>query len=236
VLRVIDDGSGIAPAELAVVFDLFTQADDTLLRRDGGLGIGLSLVRKIVELHGGSVRCDSRGLGFGATFEIRLPLLRVADVDVTRDAARPPDVRPLAREGSTSGDAPGRVLLIDDNVDGTEAMASLLRLRGYQVWTAFDGGAGLETAMAIRPAIMLVDIGLPTIDGYEVARRVRAEPSLRDVRLIALTGWGSARDQDLALRSGFDVHCTKPIDMNALASLMATPGPAASDESPIRSE
>ena len=236
VLRVIDDGAGIAPAELAVVFDLFTQADDTLLRRDGGLGIGLSLVRKIVELHGGSVRCDSRGLGFGATFEIRLPLLRVADVDVTRDAARPPDVRPLAREGSTSGDAPGRVLLIDDNVDGTEAMASLLRLRGYQVWTAFDGGAGLETAMAIRPAIMLVDIGLPTIDGYEVARRVRAEPSLRDVRLIALTGWGSARDQDLALRSGFDVHCTKPIDMNALASLMATPGPAASDESPIRSE
>jgi len=99
-------------------------------------------------------------------------------------------------------------------------MAAVLRLRGYQVWTAHEGVAGLVTALAIRPAIMVVDIGLPTIDGHEVARRVRAEPSLRDVRLIALTGWGSAHDQKLSLQAGFDVHCTKPIDLTALERLL----------------
>ena len=220
VVRVVDDGAGIPPAMLADVFDLFMQADDTLHRSDGGLGIGLSLVQKMVELHGGTVRCESRGLGLGAMFEIRLPLLKVADVEVSRDVARGSDAGPLAREGGTSGDAPARILLIDDNVDGAESMASLLRMRGYDVWTAYDGGAGLATALKVRPAIMVVDIGLPTIDGHEVARRVRAEPSLCDVRLIALSGWGSARDQGLALGAGFDVHCTKPVDLKTLEGLL----------------
>jgi len=221
VLRVIDDGAGISPARLTDVFDLFTQVDATLDRSGGGLGIGLSLVRKMVELHGGTVRCDSRGLGLGTTFEIRLPLLVQVAADVSNDQAPAPGMRALAGEGFVAGDASRGILLIDDNVDSAETMALMLRLRGYTVSTAHDGSAGLATALAIRPAIMVVDIGLPTIDGHEVARRVRAEPTLRDVRLIALTGWGSARDQELALKAGFDVHCTKPVDLKTLESLLA---------------
>ncbi len=219
-IRVVDNGVGIAPAMLSEVFELFTQVDTTRHRAGGGLGVGLSLVRKLVALHGGTVRCDSRGLGLGSTFEIRLPLLPAPEADsiTSTDPA-------LLRRRDVSGDTGRRVLLIDDNIDGAETMATMLRLSGYQVWTAYDGGEGLEKAMAIRPAIMIVDIGLPTIDGYEVARRVRAEPALRSVRLIAITGWGAPRDQDHAREAGFDVHCTKPVELTALARLMEPPLP-----------
>ena len=229
-VRVVDDGVGIAPRMLSEVFELFTQVDLTRDRTGGGLGIGLSLVRNLVQLHGGTVRCDSRGLGLGTTFEIRLPLLVAVAAEVSTDADAAPQMHALAREDTGTDDASRRLLLIDDNVDGAETMAAMLRLRGYQVWTAHEGVAGLATALAIRPAIMVVDIGLPTIDGHEVARRVRAEPSLRDVRLIALTGWGSTHDQDLSLQAGFDVHCTKPVDLTALESLLAPPRPAGSED------
>ncbi|MCY7298414.1 MAG: PAS domain-containing protein, partial [Ilumatobacteraceae bacterium] len=194
-LRVVDDGVGIAPGMLCEVFELFAQADTSRHRAGGGLGIGLSLVRNLVTLHGGTVRCDSRGLGLGTTVEIRLPLLMSAEADVIVNADPAPQVVTITDEDIVPGDAVRRVLLIDDNVDGAETMASMLRLSGYQVWTAYDGDAGLTAAMAVRPASIVVDIGLPIIDGYGVARRVRLEPSLCNVRLIALTGWGSARDQ-----------------------------------------
>jgi len=223
VLRVIDDGAGIPRDMLADVFELFTQVETTRDRSGGGLGIGLSLVQKVVELHGGTVRCESRGLGFGTAFEIRLPRLIEVATDV-RDTAPPPPLKGLrAGEGSAPGDAARRVLLIDDNVDGADTMATILRMHGYEVWTEHDGGTGLAAALTIRPAIMVVDIGLPTIDGYEVARRVRTEPGLRDVFLIALTGWGSTRDQDIARQAGFDVHLTKPVDLTALERLLAAP-------------
>ncbi len=228
VLRVTDDGAGIPPAMLTDVFELFTQVEATRDRAAGGLGIGLSLVRKVVELHGGTVRCDSGGLGLGAVFEVRLPLLGAVATHVI-DAGSGPAMDSPARERSVPDEKGRRILLIDDNVDSAESMAALLRMSGYQVWTAYDGGAGLAAAMEIRPAIMVVDIGLPTIDGHEVARRVRAEPSLRDVRLIALTGWGSARDQGHALQAGFDVHSTKPVDLQTLESLLALPRAAESE-------
>jgi len=228
-LRVVDDGVGIAPAMLSEVFELFAQVDTSRHRAGGGLGIGLSLVRKLVTLHGGTVLCDSRGLGLGTTVEIRLPLLMSGEADVIVNADPAPQVVTVINEDIVPGDAVRRVLLIDDNVDGAETMASMLRLNGYQVWTAYDGDAGLTAAMAVRPASIVVDIGLPIIDGYGVARRVRLEPSLRNVRLIALTGWGSARDQGLALAAGFDVHCTKPVDLKALAKLLRTAPPVSRD-------
>ncbi len=226
VVRVIDSGAGIPPTMLVDVFELFTQVDATRDRSGGGLGIGLSLVRKVVELHGGTVRADSRGLGSGTTFEIRLPLLTTAEADAGNDADPVLPVRALAPQHSVPVDATRRILLIDDNVDGAETMASMLRLRGYLVWTAHDGGTGLATALAIRPAVIVVDIGLPIVDGYEVARRVRTEPNLPHVRLIALTGWGSMGDQARAMQAGFDAHCTKPIDLTALESLLAPMPPA----------
>ncbi|WP_411281576.1 response regulator [Gemmatimonas sp.] len=230
VLRVIDNGAGIPPAMLSDVFELFTQVESTRDRAGGGLGIGLSLVQNVVKLHGGTVRGHSRGLGLGATFEIRLPLLVAHEADVNHQANRTLAVRAPAGDGPLPGHVGRRILLIDDNVDGTETMASMLRLRDHQVWTEYDGAAGLATAKAIRPDIMLVDIGLPTIDGHEVARRVRADPSLRDVRLIALTGWGSAHDQGLALQAGFDFHCTKPVDLTALEMLLEPTRSAPSDD------
>jgi len=238
VLRVVDDGVGIAPALLSQVFELFTQVGRARDRSSGGLGIGLSLVRTLVELHGGTVRCDSRGLGLGTTVEIRVPRLVAIDTGSSNSNgngngsdAGTSVLRNIgsvaANAASVPSDAARRVLLIDDNVDGADTMALMLQLSGFEVWTEYDGAAGLAAARKLRPAIMLVDIGLPTIDGYEVARRVRADPGLRTVRLIALTGWGSENDQRLALEAGFDVHCTKPVDLAVLAGLLAAPEPLA---------
>lgn len=217
-VRVVDDGVGIAPDMLSKVFDTFTQIDTTRHRAGGGLGVGLSLVRTLVGMHGGTVKCESRGLGLGTTVEVRLPLLVVVPDEIGGGADSA-----LVRDGTVTGDEGRRILLIDDNIDGAETMATMLRLSGYQVSTAYDGAAGLAAASAVRPAVMVVDIGLPLMDGYEVARRVRADPALRDVRLIALTGWGTARDKDLSLQAGFDAHCTKPVDVIALSILLAAP-------------
>jgi signal transduction histidine kinase len=204
VLTVSDSGVGIGPELLPHVFDVFVQGTISLDRSQGGLGIGLSLVRRLVELHGGSVSAASDGTSHGSTFVIRLP--RVEAVSQPAPAPR--------RQGEESGKP--TVLLIEDNQDGREMMATMLDAYEYPVSQAGDGLEGLNAAIANPPDVALVDIGLPGIDGYEVARRMRQHPSTRNVRLIALTGYGLAEDQRRVLEAGFDLHLVKPVDIRLL--------------------
>jgi PAS domain S-box-containing protein len=209
-LRVRDTGIGIPPELLPKVFDLFTQADRSLDRSQGGLGIGLTLVRRLVELHGGTVRAFSEGPGKGSEFVVRLPVL---------DAAPPvPHEDNGHREARLS---PGRrILIVDDNADAAETLALLLRLNGHDVQTALDGPAAVEAARAFQPDVALLDIGLPGMDGYEVARRLRREPGLKDVRLVAVTGYGREEDRLRSREAGFDHHLTKPVEPCVLLKLL----------------
>jgi two-component system CheB/CheR fusion protein len=218
-VSVRDTGMGIPPAMLAHIFEPFTQAERTLDRSQGGLGIGLTLVRQLAELHGGSVSASSEGPGRGSEFVVRLPLMP----DGTRLPA------PLPAEGpgtSGNGQGPGgsrrRVLLVDDNRDAADSLALLLQASGHEVRTAHDGLAGLEAARAARPEVVLLDIGLPRMDGYEVARRLRAQLG-HDVVLVALTGYGQADDRRRAREAGFNIHLVKPVDLDALERLLASP-------------
>jgi two-component system CheB/CheR fusion protein len=210
-VRVRDNGIGIAPHVLPRVFDLFAQADRTLDRTQGGLGIGLTVVRHLVELHGGRVEAKSAGLGRGAEFIVYIPALR--DVE---------DARESSAEIAPKGVA--RVLLVEDNVDAAESLVLLLEVLGHRVRVVHDGAKALEVAEANPPDVMLIDIGLPGIDGYEVARRVRRYPELRNVVLIALTGYGRDEDRREALTAGFDHHLVKPVDPGALLALVARLG------------
>ncbi len=203
VLTVRDTGVGIAPDLLPHVFDVFVQGSITIDRSQGGLGIGLALVRRLVELHGGSASAHSAGTGNGSTFLIRLP--RAARVVVSA---------PQAATGIDSGKP--TVLLIEDNEDGREMMATMLGAFGYSVQQAADGMQGVQMAHACAPEVALVDIGLPGIDGYEVARRLRNAPDTRHIKLIALTGYGLADDQRRVMEAGFDMHLVKPVDINEL--------------------
>ena len=210
VLTVRDSGVGIAPDLLPQVFDVFVQGAISIDRSQGGLGIGLSLVRRLVELHGGTVSATSGGPGSGSTFQIRLPRTEAATV---QDKA--PEI-----------DAPGgkaTVLLIEDNDDGREMMATMLESFGYPVLQARDGLEGVRIASNRQPGVALVDIGLPGIDGYEVARRLRADARTRGIRLIALTGYGLAEDQRRVLEAGFDLHLVKPVELAALLEQLGEP-------------
>jgi len=207
VLRVRDDGAGIERHLLPRVFDAFVQGDRTLNRAHGGLGIGLTLVRRLVELHGGDVSARSGGVKQGSTFEVRLP----------RRAA--PEHRPVA--GVTEVIAvKRRVLIVEDNRDAGDMYRMLLELAGHEVLLAADGPSGLEMLKSARPDIALVDIGLPGMDGYELAKRFRAEAGADRVVLVALTGYGSSNDRERSKRAGFDHHLTKPVDADALRSLL----------------
>jgi CheY-like chemotaxis protein len=210
VLRVRDEGMGIAPDMLPRVFELFAQADRSLDRVQGGLGIGLTIVKRLVELHGGRVEARSEGLGKGAEFTVRLPALPASEVGM----AKSDDPRLAARLHA-------HVLIVEDNRDSAESLKMLLELLGHQVSVVHDGLAALESAGRAIPDVMLVDIGLPGIDGYEVARRARKDPRLRDVALVALTGYGSAEDKRAAVDAGFDHHLVKPIDPDALEGLVS---------------
>jgi CheY-like chemotaxis protein len=201
---VSDSGVGIGPELLPHVFDVFVQGTISLDRSQGGLGIGLSLVRRLVELHGGSVSAASDGTSHGSTFVIRLPRIEA----VSQPA-------PASRHQSEDSVKP-TVLLIEDNQDGREMMATMLDAYQYPVRQAGDGLEGLNAAISNPPDVALVDIGLPGIDGYEVARRMRQHPSTRNVRLIALTGYGLAEDQRRVLEAGFDLHLVKPVDIRLL--------------------
>jgi signal transduction histidine kinase len=215
VLRVSDSGVGIAPDLLPHVFDVFVQGAISIDRSQGGLGIGLSLVRRLVELHGGTVSASSPGNSSGSTFEIRLPRTEAAVAADAPAAALPQDA------GKPT------VLLIEDNDDGREMMATMLGSFGYPVLQAGDGLEGVRMACAHLPDVALVDIGLPGIDGYEVARRLRQEATTSGVRLIALTGYGLAEDQRRVLEAGFDMHLVKPVELNTLLDQLAgvTPRP-----------
>jgi signal transduction histidine kinase len=203
VIAVHDNGVGIAPELLPHVFDVFVQGASTLDRAQGGLGIGLALVRRLVELHDGSVYAESVGVGEGSTFTLRLP----------RTEHRTETKAPVMEHSEL---AKPTVLLIEDNDDGREMMAMMLNCYGYAVHHAADGLQGLQAAASEHPDIALVDIGLPGIDGYEVARRMRANPDTHHIKLIALTGYGLAEDQRRVLDAGFDLHLVKPVDVEHL--------------------
>jgi signal transduction histidine kinase len=204
VLTVSDSGVGIAPDLLPHVFDVFVQGTISLDRSQGGLGIGLSLVRRLVELHGGSVSAYSDGTSSGSSFVIRLP--RIEPALSGKAASRTP----------SAASAKPTVLLIEDNDDGREMMATMLGAYGYAVVQAADGLAGVQAANDSVPDVALVDIGLPGIDGYEVARRLRESSETSQIRLIALTGYGLAEDQRRVLEAGFDLHLVKPVDIRLL--------------------
>ena len=206
-VEVTDDGAGISPEVLPRVFDLFVQADRTLDRAQGGLGIGLSVVRKLVEMHGGEVIARSEGLGRGASFEIRLP------------RGAPPDA---ASTGSLSSRfSKRRVLVVDDNVDAADSLAQLLQLEGHVTETAFAARAALEKFDKFAPDIVLLDIGLPEMDGYEVAHRLRQRVDTRAVALVALTGYGQREDRERALAAGFDDHLVKPVGFEELQRVLS---------------
>ena len=203
IVRVRDDGAGIPPELLPRVFDLFVQATRALDRAHGGLGIGLTLVNRLVKLHGGSVEAHSEGLGHGSEFIVRLPILRQAPTP----AAPPP---PAPREPSR------RILIVDDNTDSARSMAILQERRGHVTRTAFTGLDAVAVAAEFLPEVVLLDIGLPGMDGYEVARTLRAMPAMAGAFLIAMTGYASPEDQLAAEQAGFDEHLVKPVDLDTL--------------------
>ena len=210
VLRVKDSGVGIPQELLPKVFDMFVQVGTSLERSQGGLGLGLTLVRKLTEMHGGTVTAESAGEHQGSTFVIRVP---AADPP---PGARPNQTEPTEATVPTSK----RVLVVDDNVDGAESMALLLEMRGYEVRTAHDGLGGLAAACEFLPDVVLLDIGLPGLNGYEVAKRIRQEPGIAGVSLVALTGWGAEEDRRRAKEAGFDHHLTKPVEAKRLNELL----------------
>jgi signal transduction histidine kinase/DNA-binding response OmpR family regulator len=209
-LRVRDTGVGIPPDILPKVFDLFTQADRTLDRSQGGLGIGLTLVRRLVAMHGGSVSAFSAGPGTGSEFVVRLPLYG-DPVPAAHGDGHEVQVRML----------PHRILVVDDNRDSALSLAMLLQLAGNEVETAHDGPDALQAAGRFHPDVALLDIGLPRMDGYELARRLRRLPGLKRVRLAALTGYGSEEDRRRSREAGFNYHLVKPIEMETLQTLLA---------------
>jgi PAS domain S-box-containing protein len=215
-IAVRDSGVGIAPDLLPHVFDLFTQADRSLERRQGGLGIGLTLVRRLVEMHGGHVEAASAGEGRGSVFTVRLPRLGRA---AARADAPDDDGAPASPAGP-----PRRVLVVDDQPDSTDSLAMLLRLRGHEVWTAADGPSALGEFARVRPDVVFLDLGLPGMSGYDVARQLRALPEGHDVRLVALTGYGTEADREKTRAAGFDVHLAKPVDPHAVETLLARVG------------
>jgi PAS domain S-box-containing protein len=221
VLRVGDNGTGISPEMLPRIFDLFTQAESGLDRAQGGLGIGLTLARRLVEMHGGTVEAASDGPGRGSDFVVRLPVLTEPAAEAAAGPAKSFTGRPAA-------DGSRRVLVVDDNVDSAESLALLLELYGHDVRLAHDGLTALEEVWASAPDVVLLDIGLPKMDGYAVARRLREEPSLAHVRLIAMTGYGQEEDRLRAREAGFDHHLVKPVDLDSLRELLAGSEPPAS--------
>ena len=211
VIRVRDNGVGLTSEALSKVFELFNQVGKTLDRSQGGLGIGLALVKRLVEMHNGHVTAESEGLGKGSTFIVRLPLAATQKIGGRRVAG---DHR------SRSLSIPRRILVVDDNVDGAETLAMLLMLSGHTVERAHTGPDALKAAHAFQPRVMFLDIDLPGMSGYEVARQLRSDSTMDGLILVALTGWGSEDDRRQAKNIGFDHHLTKPVEIEKLHSLL----------------
>jgi len=210
VVAVTDQGMGLAPEVIPLLFELFSQGERSPDSAHGGLGIGLSLVKNLLELHGGSVVAESGGLGRGSKFVVRLPVY-VGEA-------------PLPKIKAVRGDAPAparrRILVVDDSRDAAESLATLLKLGGHDVLVAHDGLRALELSASERPSVVLLDIGLPGMDGYEVCRRVRQMGD--DVLIIAMTGYGQERDRQRSSEAGFDDHTVKPVEIEELSRLIAS--------------
>ncbi|ALK99096.2 hypothetical protein AM586_25790 [Massilia sp. WG5] len=210
-VAVRDNGVGIAPDILPYIFDLFTQAERTPDRSQGGLGIGLALVKSLITLHGGTVHADSDGLGQGSEFCICLPRLATPADAADEDAA-----------GAVMQEPGGlRVMVVDDNVDAAQMLAALLEVQGHAVCVEYDAMGALERARRERPEVLLLDIGLPDLDGYELARRLRAQPESADATLVALTGYGQSQDRKEAEQAGFDHYLVKPADLDQVNEVLA---------------
>jgi CheY-like chemotaxis protein/anti-sigma regulatory factor (Ser/Thr protein kinase) len=215
VLRVADNGMGIASEILPHVFESFVQGDRTLERAQGGLGIGLTLVRGLVDLHGGTVSATSGGPGRGSEFVVTLP-------EAPAEAAvQPPAETGEAKEAGTTTPKHRRVLVVDDNVDAARGIAAALETWGYVVQTAHDGPTAVSTARQFVPDLILLDIGLPGMDGYEVARTIKEDPRLSGTTLVALTGYGQEADRRRSRSAGFSAHLVKPVDLVTVADLLA---------------
>ncbi len=209
-LTIVDNGIGIAPALLPVIFELFTQAERSLDRTEGGLGIGLSIARRLAQMHGGAISAASKGLSHGSTFTLRLPLLTQVDKRASVATAAPPITI-----------APRRILVVDDNADTTESLALLLQLDGHDVRATLEGHSAIASAQAFRPQVVLLDIGMPDLDGFEVARHLRTLPETKHALLIALTGYAQPEDRELSMAAGFDHHLAKPLEYEQLKILIA---------------
>ena len=208
-ISVTDTGVGISADALPDVFELFSQADKRAVRADNGLGIGLALVRSLVELHGGHVSASSGGPGCGSRFDVRLPL----HPPKARDAGQGP-------EGELAGAR--RVVVVDDNRDAADTLAVLLEMEGAQVRVAYDGPSALDVIEDFRPKAVVLDLGMPGMDGYEVARWIRHRPDMDSLTLIALTGWGSAADREMTSEAGFDHHFTKPAGIETVQAVLSS--------------
>ncbi|HJT78138.1 MAG TPA: PAS domain S-box protein, partial [Gemmataceae bacterium] len=215
VLRVRDNGIGIAPHMLPRIFELFVQVDHASTRAQGGLGIGLTLVKNLVEMHNGIVQARSEGLGHGSEFVVKLPLV----VQAPRRDHAPEGGRQADQLPSPSGK---RLLVVDDNQDAADSLAMLLRLQGHEVRVAYSGMAALEMTKAYSPDVLFLDIGMPGMDGYEVARRLRQTPGLENVVLAALTGWGQHEDRRRTAEAGFNHHLVKPPEPEAVETVLAS--------------
>jgi len=188
---------------------MFTQVDSSLERSRDGLGLGLTLAKSLTEQHDGSVSVRSEGLGRGSEFVIRLPLADIA----------PPHAEGIAESGTPHRH---RILIVDDNVDSAKSLSMLLELSGHEAHTAHDGDGGLAEAERLRPDLVLLDIGLPGLNGYEVCRRIRESSWGKDLTVVALTGWGQEEDRSRSREAGFSAHLVKPVDLNALMRILAT--------------
>jgi CheY-like chemotaxis protein len=213
IVRVRDAGIGIHPEMLPRVFEMFRQADRTGGRSRGGLGIGLSLVKRIIEMHGGTVTVRSEGVGHGSEFIVQLPAIDASRVEANR------------RSLDANGHLPRRkILVVDDNADAAESLAALLRISGHDTRMAHDGHAAVEVAEQFHPDVVFLDIGMPVLDGHETAKLIRQQPWGKDMVLVALTGWGQSEDRRRSKDAGFNHHLVKPADPAVVEQLLASLG------------
>jgi CheY-like chemotaxis protein len=222
-----DFGIGLERHSLSRIFDIFVQAETSQGQAPSGLGIGLSLARQFTEMHGGTIDVKSEGLGHGSEFTLKLPIVM--------HATAPAEAQSPSATDSAKPAADASILVVDDNQDACETLGALFEADGYRVSRAYDGYQAVEVAKATQPTIVVLDIGLPGIDGYEAARRIRDLPGGRDMLMIALTGWGQANDRKLAMEAGFDRHLVKPVDYQLLKQCISERAPRsdAAQESPM---
>jgi CheY-like chemotaxis protein len=214
VVVVKDTGIGISSENLGSIFEMFEQIDKRLERTRGGLGIGLTLVRRLVELHGGAITAESEGVGRGSQFVVKLPVVQPA-TNVSPATSQPGKV-------AAAGAGARRILVTDDNRDAANSLAMLLKLGGHQVATAYDGIEAVQKAQEYKPEVILLDIGLPGMNGYEVCRSIREKPWGKDIRIVAVTGWGQEQDRRNTRDAGFDHHLVKPVTVSALSEVLVT--------------